>query len=70
VSSDPEELRRYALDPETRRNLARSERAVRAWEQENPTTLDGVLAWIDSLRGLIGEPAVDLDPWPDNDFRL
>ena len=70
MNAELQEMRRHALEPRTRRNWARSAQAERAWRLENPTTLDGILAWIDSLRELMGEPPTNLDPWRGNDFRL
>ena len=55
MSTDLEDIRRYALAADTRENFARSEREVRAWERANPTTLDDVLAWIESLRDLFAD---------------
>ncbi len=41
-------------------------------EREHPPlpTLDATLDWIDQLRDVFGEPAVDQEPWQGDDFRL
>ena len=70
MSIDLEDFRRYTLASDTRENFARSEQEGRAWKRAHPTTLDDLLAWIDSLRELFGDAPTDLEPWGGDDFRL
>lgn len=53
-----------------RANFAASERACEAWERAHPTTLEGILDWIEQLRQLFGDPPVDRTPWKGDDFRI
>jgi hypothetical protein len=66
-----EEMRREGLSPELRREFADAQRAVDEWERGRPRRgLSDLLDWVDELRGVFGEPAVDRRPWKGNDFRL
>jgi hypothetical protein len=65
-----EELRQDGLSEERRLAFRASEEATRRREREAPVGLEGILGWIDELRALLGEPAVDRRPWQGDDFRL
>jgi hypothetical protein len=56
--------------PDPGGEIARGEDLVLEWERANPTTLRSTLDWVDQLRSLFGDRAVDRQPWPGNDFRL
>lgn len=58
------------LIPDLDGEFERSQQAVRRWEREHPTTIDSILDWIDQLRAVFGEPAVNREPWRGDDFRL
>ena len=63
-------MREEAFDPQVRENFRRSEEAVRRWERAHPTTLAGILDWIEQLRSLFGDFPVDREPWRGTDFHL
>lgn len=67
---DLEEFRDDALSPEARAEFAASARAVEAWERANPTSIEGILDWIDQLRDAFGEPEVDRTPWRGDKFLI
>lgn len=67
---DLEEFRDDALSPATRASFAASESATRAWERANPTSLEGMLDWIDQLRAVFGDAEPDRTRWPGDDFRI
>jgi hypothetical protein len=50
--------------------FAASRRAVEAWQREHPVSLPALLAWIDSLRAVFGDPPVDLRPTAGDDYRI
>jgi hypothetical protein len=58
------------LIPDPHGEIARGEDLVLEWERAHPTTLAGILHFIDELRSLFGDPPVDLEPWQGTDFRL
>jgi hypothetical protein len=63
-------LREDGLSETLRREFRASARATAAWEREHGADLEAILDWIDQLRSIFGEPAVDRTPWRGNDFRL
>lgn len=65
-----ESLREETRSVERRRALRESARATARWDRRHPTDLVGVLAWIEELRALFGDPPVDRRPWRGEDFRL
>lgn len=65
-----EEMRRDASSPERSAAFAASRAAEERWRREHPTSLAGVLEWIESLREAFGDPPVDRTPWRGSDFRL
>lgn len=65
-----DEMREHALEPATRENFRRSEAVVRRQEREHPTTLDGMLDWIEQIRRAFGDMPVEREPWRGSDFRL
>jgi len=65
-----ESLREDGLSPARRREFRDSARAARQWEQAHTPGLEGILAWIDQLRALLGDPPVSRRPWRGSDFRL
>jgi hypothetical protein len=65
-----EALREDALSEAARRDFRASARATAEWERAHPTTLEGILEWIDQLRAAFGDPPVDRRPWRGTDFRL
>jgi hypothetical protein len=69
-SRDLEEFRDDALSPEVKAEFAASDRAVEAWERENPTSIEGILDWIDQLRAAFGDPEPDRTPWRGDDFKI
>ncbi len=67
---DLEEMRRDADSAEIRAEFRRSARAVLRWERDHPQDLVAVLAWIEQLRRLFGDPEPDREPWRGENFRL
>ncbi len=70
-----EEMREDGLSPEIREAFRAAERASDAWERkrgraQSQLGIDEILAWIDELRAVFGEPEVDRHPWVGDDFRL
>lgn len=65
-----ETMREDALAPKRQRDFAAAARAVAAWERAHPTGLEEILAFVDGLRGLFGDPPVDRRPWRGSDFRI
>ena len=63
-------LRADAFDPRRTQDRIESERACQAWDRAHPTTLEGILDWIEQLRQVFGDPPVDRTPWRGDDFRL
>jgi hypothetical protein len=66
-----ESLRADGLSAERRRALRAAARA--SADPDVPRGARGVeaiLDWIDELRALFGDPAVDRRPWRGSDFRL
>jgi hypothetical protein len=63
-------LREDALSEAAWRDFRASARATAAWHRAHPTTLDGILDWIDQLRAAFGDPPVDRRPWRGGDFRI
>lgn len=70
LSPDLEEFRAEALSAEAKANFTASDRAVEAWERENPTSLEGTLDWIDQLRAAFGDPEPDRTPWRGDNFKI
>ena len=54
----------------TAEEFAASRRAVEAWHREHPVSLPVLLAWIDSLRAIFGDPPIDRRPTAGNDYRI
>ena len=69
-SRDLEEFRDEAVSAESKAQWAASARAVEAWERANPTTLEGILDWIDQLRLAFGDPEPDRTPWRGDNFKI
>ena len=67
---DLEAFREQGLAAAARDEFARSARATQGWEHEHRLDVDSILAWIDSLRVLFGDPPADRRPWRGDDFRL
>jgi len=65
-----EEFRDDALSEAARRDFRASAEATARWEREHPTDVDAILAWIEELRHVFGDPPLDRRPWRGNDFRL
>jgi hypothetical protein len=65
-----EGMRQDGLSAEVRREFRAAARATAEWERAHPAGLDEILDWIDQLRALFGDPAVDRTPWRGEDFRL
>jgi hypothetical protein len=65
-----ETLREDGLAADRQRDFAAAERAVSAWERAHPQGLEGILAFVDGLRALFGDPPVDRRPWRGSDFRM
>lgn len=63
-------LREGGLSEAARREFRSSARATGAWERAHAPDFEAILDWIDELRALFGDPAVDRTPWRGNDFRL
>jgi hypothetical protein len=42
----------------------------RAWERENPRSLDDYVEFLRAVQELFGSFPVDHDPWTGKDFRL
>jgi hypothetical protein len=61
---------REQIFPDLEGGIARGAEIVREWERTHPTTLEGVLDWIEELRRLFGDPPVGREPWRGGDFRL
>ena len=65
-----EALREDALSATRRADFERSARATERWERAHAADVESILAWIDSLRALFGDPPADRRPWRGDDFRL
>jgi hypothetical protein len=65
-----EEILAEARSPRARANFAAAERVCDEWDRAHPTTLEGILDWIEQLRQLFGDPPVDREPWRGDDFKL
>jgi len=50
--------------------FAASRRAVEAWQRQHPVSFPDLLAWIDSLRRVFGDPPVDRRPSVGDDYRI
>ena len=50
--------------------FAASRRAVEAWQREHPVSLPALLAWIDALRAIFGDPPIDRRPTLGDDYRI
>ncbi len=50
--------------------LLASAKAVREWERAHPAGIEEVLAFVDELRALFGDPPVSSAPWRGTDFRI
>jgi hypothetical protein len=72
--SDPEDdleaFRQEGLSKARRDAFRAAAEAEVAWDRAHPVDLEGILAFIDQLRALFGDPPVDRAPWQGNDFRL
>jgi hypothetical protein len=65
-----ESLRADGISAARRAEFRVAEEATRAWDRAHPADLEAILAWIDELRALFGDPPVDRTPWRGEDFRL
>ena len=66
-----ESLREDGLSPERRRALRESARAGAPVEAlRGGAGIEAILAWVDELRALFGDPPTNLRPWRGSDFRL
>lgn len=65
-----ESLREDGRSPQRCREFRASSQATARWDRDHPTDLEAILAWIDELRSLFGDPPVDRSPWRGSDFRL
>ena len=65
-----ETLRDDGLAPERKRDFAAAARAIAAWERAHPVGIEGILAFVEGLRALFGDPPVSREPWRGSDFRL
>jgi len=63
-------LREDGLSESVRREFQASARATAAWERGHGAGLEAILDWIEQLRSIFGDPAVDRAPWRGSDFRL
>ncbi len=59
-----------AIFPDADGSLARSNEISLEWERTHRTTLESTLDWIDSVRSLLGHPAVNREPWRGDDYRI
>jgi hypothetical protein len=50
--------------------FAASRRAVEAWQRQHPVSFADLLAWIDALRRVFGDPPVDRRPSAGDDYRI
>jgi hypothetical protein len=50
--------------------FAASRRAVEAWQRAHPVSFTGLLAWIDALRAVFGDPPIDRCPTRGDDYRI
>lgn len=67
---DLETFRREGLSTARRDAFRAAAQAEGAWDRAHPVDIEGILAFIDQLRALFGDPPVDRAPWRGNDFRL
>ena len=65
-----ETMRRDGLSDQVRQDFRASAEVTEAWERAHPLDVDAVLAWIEELRQVFGDPPLDRRPWRGNDFRL
>ena len=66
-----ESLREDGLSPERRRALREAARAGAPPESpRGGPGIEAVLAWVDELRAVFGDPPPSLRPWRGSDFRL
>lgn len=65
-----EEMLAEARSERVRANFAASARDCEAWDRAHPTTLEGILEWIEQLRQVFGDPPVDRTPSVADDFRI
>jgi hypothetical protein len=65
-----ETLRQDGLATDRQRDFAAAARAATHWERAHPQGLEGILAFVDGLRALFGDPPVDRRPWRGTDFRI
>jgi hypothetical protein len=69
-SHDLEAFREEGLSAARRAAFRAATAAEDAWNRSHPVDLEGILAFIDQLRALFGDPPVDRTPWRGSDFRL
>jgi len=70
-----EEMRVDGMSPRIRSDFADAEREIARWEHargraRSQLGIEDMLAWVDALRAVFGEPEVDRRPWSGSDFRL
>lgn len=65
-----ETLRDDGLSPDRQRDFTEAARAATDWERTHPQGIEGILAFVDGLRALFGDPPVDRRPWQGDDFRI
>jgi hypothetical protein len=70
TTEELESMREEGFSAEVRAAFRKSARAVAAWERAHPVDIEGILDWVDQLRGIFGDPPVDRRPWRGNDFRI
>jgi hypothetical protein len=70
IPKELEALRDELGSPEAKAAFAASNRAVGAWDRANPTTLGGVLDFIDQLRLAFGDGEPDRTPWIGDRFLI
>jgi hypothetical protein len=64
------EFRAEGLSEERRLAFRESAAITEKWDREHPLGLAGVLDFIDQLREMLGEPAVNTEPWRGDDFKI
>jgi hypothetical protein len=65
-----ESLREERLSEARRGSSGRRREPRPSGNGQHPLDIEAILAWIDQLRSLLGDPAVDREPWRRDEFRL
>ncbi len=50
--------------------FAASRDAVEAWQRAHPVSFADLLAWVDALRAVFGDPPIDRRPTSGDDYRI